>query len=124
MQSFIAYVTLFSTGSENNSVYVYSKQISTPMLTYKFSIPSNSLVQVNKLKSVCSLLFVMHAQTDLSTNQETTDSTEFVSSVCWKKVRDRAKNRPCLHHLSMIFQEQDIILAANSQGYIKLLEMV
>lgn len=31
-------------GSENNSVYVYCKKISTPMLTYKFSTPPNTLL--------------------------------------------------------------------------------
>ena len=36
-------VVLF-VGSENNSLYVYSKEISTPMLTYKFNVPSNILV--------------------------------------------------------------------------------
>ena len=32
-------------GSEDNSVYVYSKQVSKPMLKYKFNTPANLLVR-------------------------------------------------------------------------------
>ena len=32
-------------GSENNSVYVYSKHVSKPMLTYKFNVSTSLMVR-------------------------------------------------------------------------------
>ena len=33
------------TGSENNAVYVYAKQVSSPMLTYQYNAPRGLLVR-------------------------------------------------------------------------------
>lgn len=70
-------------GSENNSLYVYFKGLSKPLLTYQFDV----------VKSV------------LDRDNVEDDSTEFVSTVVWP-------------------DNSNIIAAANSQGTIKILELV
>lgn len=71
-------------GSENNSIYVYCKDLSQPMLSYKF-------------EALHSVL-----QTDKVLDEERKD---FVGAVCWKA-------------------GSNVVLAANSQGNVKVLEMV
>lgn len=73
---------LIACGSENNSVYVYHRDLSKPLATYRF--PSS-----------CPL-------TDSSLENEV---QQFVSSVCW-----------C--------PDSNILMAANSQGSIRVLEIV
>lgn len=63
-------------GSENNAVYVYYKSLSKPVLTHRFAASASA-----------------------------EDSTDFVSSVCWKK-------------------DSGVLLAANSLGTINLLRLV
>lgn len=70
-------------GSENNSLYVYYKGLSNPLLTYKFDV----------VKSV------------LNRDHREEDGNEFVSSVAWR-------------------ENSNILTAANSQGTIKILELV
>ena len=71
-----------SCGSESNAAFVYTKSLSRPLLTYNFT-------SVNPTTGV----------------ETERDSSEFVSSVCWKR-------------------KSNILLAANSQGTIKILEPV
>ncbi|XP_015925999.1 E3 ubiquitin-protein ligase COP1 [Parasteatoda tepidariorum] len=70
-------------GSENNSLYVYYKGLSSPVLTFKFET----------FKSI------------LDRNVKEDDSNEFVSAVCWR-------------------MGSNVVVAANSQGNIKILELV
>ncbi|EPS66131.1 hypothetical protein M569_08646 [Genlisea aurea] len=67
-----------ATGSESNAVYVYHKAFPMPALSYKFSDPVS--------------------------DDETEDSSRFISSVCWRA-------------------QSSTLLAANSMGNIKILEM-
>jgi E3 ubiquitin-protein ligase RFWD2 len=74
-------------GSENNAVYVYSKQISSPMLTYQYNctrglLPSSAVGETG----------------------QSPEPSEFVSAVTWRN-------------------SSNVLLAANSQGHIKVLEM-
>lgn len=80
-------------GSESNTVHLYQREISRPLLSYKFDDQNNT-------------------GTTKSTNNVTTDRTkkeeggsEFVSAMCWS-------NR------------ENVLLAANSQGVVKVLELV
>lgn len=75
--------TYIACGSENNSLYVYYKGLSNPLLTYKFDV----------VKSV------------LDRDHREEDGNEFVSSVVWR-------------------ENSNILTAANSQGTIKILELV
>ncbi|KAG8187882.1 hypothetical protein JTE90_002426 [Oedothorax gibbosus] len=70
-------------GSENNSLYVYYKGLSTQVLIFKFET----------IKSI------------LDKDKKEDDSNEFVSAVCWR-------------------MGSNVVLAANSQGNIKILELV
>jgi E3 ubiquitin-protein ligase RFWD2 len=69
------------TGSENNTVYLYSSNLSKPLLTYKFDdgTPSNN-------------------------PKKDENMNDFVSAVCWSN--------------------QNYLLAANSQGIVKVLEVI
>ncbi|CAO2836122.1 unnamed protein product [Amaranthus hypochondriacus] len=70
-----------ATGSETNEVFVYHKAFPMPVLSYKF----NSI--------------------DPLSGNETDDSAQFISSVCWRG-------------------QSSMLVAANSTGDVKLLEMV
>lgn len=71
-------------GSENNSLYVYYKGLSKPLLIYSFGVE----------------------QSVLENDRRTTgENGEFVSAVCWRK-------------------NSNVVLAANSQGIIRVLELV
>ncbi|KAL5484611.1 hypothetical protein EMCRGX_G021140 [Ephydatia muelleri] len=74
-------------GSENNSFYVYCKQVSNHMLKYTFNVGRSML-----------------PDTSTAAPESGEDLTNFVSSVRWRK-------------------DSNVILAANSQGVIKVLEM-
>lgn len=73
---------LYACGSENNAVYVYHRDLSKPLTTYRFS-------------SACPL-------TESTLENET---QQFVSSLCWKR-------------------DSNLLVAANSQGNIRILEVV
>ncbi|KAL9236422.1 hypothetical protein vseg_011096 [Gypsophila vaccaria] len=70
-----------ATGSETNEVFVYHKAFPMPVLSYKFNNP------------------------DTQSGNESDDSAQFISSVCWRG-------------------KSSMLVAANSTGDIKLLEMV
>ncbi|KAL1924522.1 uncharacterized protein VTP21DRAFT_4176 [Calcarisporiella thermophila] len=72
-----------ATGSENNSVYIYYKHLTHPVVTLRFG-------SVNPVTG--------------QDVQDVSDSSLFVSSVCWKK-------------------DSNVLLAANSQGTIKVLKL-
>lgn len=55
---------VFCTGSENNTLYVYHREVGRPVLTYKFT-PTNDQLTRSMTKA---------------------DGTEFLSAVAWKKV--------------------------------------
>lgn len=73
---------LLACGSENNSVFVYHRDLSKPLASFRFS-------------STCPL-------TDSSLES---DVQQFVSSLCWKP-------------------NTNMLVAANSQGNIRILEIV
>ncbi|KAK4804784.1 hypothetical protein SAY86_004601 [Trapa natans] len=70
-----------ATGSETNEVFVYHKAFPMPALSFKFTNP------------------------DTPSGQEGDDTTQFISSVCWRG-------------------QSSTLVAANSTGNIKILEMV
>jgi E3 ubiquitin-protein ligase RFWD2 len=74
-------------GSENNAVYAYAKQVSSPMLTYQYGTPRGLL-----------------PSSAAGEPDQSPEPSEFVSAVSWRR-------------------NSNILLAANSQGYIKVLEM-
>ncbi|CAF4619445.1 unnamed protein product [Rotaria sp. Silwood1] len=78
-------------GSETNTVHLYQREISRPLLSYKFDDQNNGTV-----KTV--------ANTTERVKKDESGS-EFVSAMCWS-------NR------------ENILLAANSQGVVKVLELV
>jgi len=78
-------------GSETNTVHLYQREISRPLLSYKFDEQTNGTT-----KTV--------ANTSERTKKEESGS-EFVSAMCWS-------NR------------ENVLLAANSQGVVKVLELV
>lgn len=89
------------TGSENNAVYVYSKQVSRPMLTYQYSTARGILVRSSITMSVyCTHVTHTHTQPTSATGDSQPEPNEFVSAVCWMK-------------------GSSVLLAANSQGHIK-----
>eukprot|EP00004_Rigifila_ramosa_P026155 TRINITY_DN8013_c0_g1_i2.p1 TRINITY_DN8013_c0_g1~~TRINITY_DN8013_c0_g1_i2.p1 ORF type:complete len:634 (+),score=111.33 TRINITY_DN8013_c0_g1_i2:38-1903(+) len=72
----------FCTGSETNSVFVYHRAISTPLLSHRFGAPS-----------------------PLLESGADDDTGHFVSAVCWRRT-------------------SNTIVAGNSQGMLKILELV
>ncbi|CAF3469924.1 unnamed protein product [Rotaria sp. Silwood1] len=78
-------------GSETNTVHLYQREISRPLLSYKFDDINNGTVKTTAVN------------TDRVKKEET--GNEFVSAMCWS-------NR------------ENILLAANSQGVVKVLELV
>ncbi|UJR07728.1 hypothetical protein I4U23_012013 [Adineta vaga] len=78
-------------GSESNTVHLYQREISRPLLGYKFDDQNNG-----PIKTVTNT-------TDRTKKEE--GGSEFVSAMCWS-------NR------------ENILLAANSQGVVKVLELV
>ena len=73
---------LYACGSENNSVYVYHRDLVKPLAVYRFD-------------SKCPL-------TGSGLENET---QQFVSSLCWK-------------------QDTNLMIAANSQGSVRIIELV
>ncbi|UJR38410.1 hypothetical protein I4U23_031078 [Adineta vaga] len=78
-------------GSESNTVHLYQREISRPLLSYKFDEQTNGTVKTTATNP------------DRVKKEET--GNEFVSAMCWS-------NR------------ENILLAANSQGVVKVLELV
>ncbi|CAF3535161.1 unnamed protein product [Rotaria socialis] len=79
-------------GSEANTVHLYQREISRPLLSYKFDDQNNN----GTVKTVTNT-------TERVKKEES--GSEFVSAMCWS-------NR------------ENILLAANSQGIVKVLELV
>lgn len=63
-------------GSEDNSLFIYYKKISSPMLTYKFPVKVH-----NNFLSTTFLKFHTIQVGDDDTKQDM-----YVSAMCWKKV--------------------------------------
>ncbi|CAF1103032.1 unnamed protein product [Adineta ricciae] len=78
-------------GSETNTVHLYQREISRPLLSYKFDDQNNGTSKT------------VPTTTDRVKKEE--GGSEFVSAMCWS-------NR------------ENILLAANSQGVVKVLELV
>ncbi|CAF3368982.1 unnamed protein product [Rotaria socialis] len=78
-------------GSESNTVHLYQREISRPLISYKFDDTNNGPAKTATVNA------------DRAKKEET--GTEFVSAMCWS-------NR------------ENILLAANSQGVVKVLELV
>lgn len=83
-------------GSETNTVHLYQREISRPLLSYKFDDQNNGTVKTAAAPATA-------ATTDRAKKDES--GSEFVSAMCWS-------NR------------ENILLAANSQGVVKVLELV
>ena len=48
------YIPVYVLGSENNAVYVYTKQVSNPMLTYQYNTPRGILVRIYHSSNISS----------------------------------------------------------------------
>uniref|UniRef100_A0A8C5PYE8 COP1 E3 ubiquitin ligase n=1 Tax=Leptobrachium leishanense TaxID=445787 RepID=A0A8C5PYE8_9ANUR len=98
-------------GSENNSLYLYYKGLSKTLLTFKF----------DTVKSV------------LDKDRKEDDTNEFVSAVCWRALPD-GEGQVRMQQLTFTagiysmscseIKESNVLIAANSQGTIKVLELV
>lgn len=84
-QTLLIYLCLVTTGSENNSLYLYYKGLSKTLLTFKF----------DTVKSV------------LDKDKKEDDTNEFVSAVCWRALPDGVSPPPPVmilltQHLSVL----------------------
>ena len=66
---------LIKTGSEDNSLFIYYKKISSPMLTYKFPV-----------KVLNNLLLTTFLSSILQVGDDVTKQDMYVGAMCWKKV--------------------------------------
>ena len=66
---------LINTGSEDNSLFIYYKKISSPMLTYKFPVRVHNNF----------IIVLLNYHSILQVSDDVTKE-EYVSAVCWKKV--------------------------------------
>jgi len=89
-------------GSESNTVHLYQREISRPLLSYKFDDQNNGTVKTATTTTTTATTTTA-TNTDRVKKEET--GTEFVSAMCWS-------NR------------ENVLLAANSQGVVKVLELV
>ena len=84
-------------GSENNSLYIYYKGISEPLFKFKFDLMRSFFDRGLHTQAL--------NQNNGVNSKLDEDNGEFVSAVCWR-------------------QGTNVIVGANSQGIIKLLELV
>jgi len=103
-------------GSETNTVHLYQREISRPLLNYKFDDQTNatskttmtSTTSTSTTTTTTAAAATITSSTATSSNERTKkdeSGSEFVSAMCWS-------NR------------ENILLAANSQGVVKVLELV
>ncbi|CAF1277425.1 unnamed protein product [Adineta steineri] len=85
-------------GSESNTVHLYQREISRPLLNYKFDDQNTGTAKTTTTTAAA----VATTNTDRVKKDET--GTEFVSAMCWSN-------------------KENILLAANSQGVVKVLEL-
>ncbi|CAF1445660.1 unnamed protein product [Adineta steineri] len=86
-------------GSESNTVHLYQREISRPLLNYKFDDQNTGAAKTTTTTTAAA---VATTNTDRVKKDET--GTEFVSAMCWSN-------------------KENILLAANSQGVVKVLEL-
>ncbi|CAF1387047.1 unnamed protein product [Adineta steineri] len=86
-------------GSESNTVHLYQREISRPLLNYKFDDQNTGTAKTTTTTTAAA---VATTNTDRVKKDET--GTEFVSAMCWSN-------------------KENILLAANSQGVVKVLEL-
>lgn len=94
-------------GSEDNAVYVYFKGLSKPLFNYKIDGSSNGSNGSGLRGSTNGSTSLRNSLGGLSNYDvdRSNDINEFVSAVCWRK-------------------QCNVVLAANSRGIIKVLELV
>ena len=85
---------LIACGSENNALYLYCKGLSQPLMHYKFDVVKSALSTTDAPSN------------GGATNDAAAESVEFISAVCWKP------------------DGSDVVVAANSQGTVKILQLV
>jgi E3 ubiquitin-protein ligase RFWD2 len=98
-------------GSENNAAYAYYKGLPKPVLCHRFNTRPQADVRgvggsfrcVVCLICVCVCVCLQSAPG--AADDTTDDTSNFVSSVCWK-------------------QDDSVLLAANSQGAISVMALV
>lgn len=86
-------------GSENNALYLYAKGLGQPLLHYKFDVVKSVLDGLQRSSNAATST---SSSTNASANDE--DTAEFISAVCWKP-------------------QSNVLVAANSQGTIKILQL-
>lgn len=64
-------------GSESNTVHLYQREISRPLLSYKFDDQTNGTIKTNPTNPTA-------ANPDRVKKEET--GNEFVSAMCWSNV--------------------------------------
>lgn len=92
-------------GSEDNSLYIYYKGLSKQLFSYK--IDGNTGTSAASVTGNGGRPGSRNTTTNIATNDvdRFNDINEFVSAVCWRK-------------------QCNVVLAANSRGIIKVLELV
>lgn len=91
-------------GSEDNALYIYYKGVSKPLFNYKIDgTPAGS--KANNGNGSSNSRNSNSALTGINETDRFSDVNEFVSAVCWRK-------------------HCNVVLAANSRGVIKILELV
>ncbi len=68
-------------GSESNTVHLYQREISRPLLSYKFDDQNNGTA---KTAAAATTTTTTTTNTDRVKKEET--GTEFVSAMCWSNV--------------------------------------
>jgi E3 ubiquitin-protein ligase RFWD2 len=92
-------------GSESNTVHLYQREISRPLLNYKFDDQNNGTAKTTTATTTTTTAATTTTATNPDRVKKEETGTEFVSAMCWS-------NR------------ENVLLAANSQGVVKVLELV
>ena len=71
-------------GSENNTVHLYQREISRPLLSYKFDDQTSGTAKTTAATTAVTNTTTTATNTDRAKKDET--GTEFVSAMCWSNV--------------------------------------
>ena len=71
-------------GSETNTVHLYQREISRPLLSYKFDEGNNGTAKSNTTTATTTTTTTTTTNPDRVKKDET--GTEFVSAMCWSNV--------------------------------------
>jgi hypothetical protein len=112
-------------GSESNTVHLYQREISRPLLNYKFDDQNNGTAKTTTATTTTTTAATTTTATNPDRVKKEETGTEFVSAMCWSNVCiQKILMKIFLRFLFLFFQRENVLLAANSQGVVKVLELV